>query len=69
MLLRFKRYYAVIILTLTEIKIALLIKQAKSNKDIATTLRITEGTVKAHLHSIYTKLKIKSRAELIIREL
>ena len=56
-------------LTPTEYKIAILVKQAKRNKEIAEVLKISEGTVRTHLRSIFRKLKIKSRAELIIKEL
>jgi len=35
-----------------------------ANKEIARQLRISEGTVKLHLHSIYRKLGIKSRFAL-----
>jgi two-component system, NarL family, nitrate/nitrite response regulator NarL len=35
------------------------------NKEIATQLGITEGTVKAHLHSIYEKLRVRGRTALI----
>lgn len=57
------------IFTPTEIKIIMLVKQAKRNKEIAEIMGITEGTVRTHLRSIFRKLKIKSRAELIIKEL
>lgn len=56
-------------LTKTEIEITKFVKQAKRNKEIAETMGITEGTVRTHLRSIFRKLKIKSRAELIIKEL
>jgi len=56
-------------LTPTEIIITEYIKQAKRNKEIADIMGIGEGTVRTHLRSIFRKLKIKSRAELIIREL
>jgi DNA-binding CsgD family transcriptional regulator len=56
-------------LTPTEIKIAELVKKAKRNKEIADITRISEGTVRTHLRSIFKKLKIKSRTELIIKEL
>jgi len=56
-------------MTPMESKITALVKQAKRNKEIADILGITEGTVRTHLRSIFRKLKIKSRAELIIKEL
>ncbi len=36
------------------------------NRDIATRCKLTEGTVKAHLHSIFQKMGVASRAELIV---
>ena len=36
------------------------------NKEIATELSITEGTVKSYLHSIYEKLEVKGRVELTL---
>ena len=56
-------------LTPTEQKITSLVKQAKRNREIADIMEISEGTVRTHLRSIFRKLKIKSRAELIIKEL
>lgn len=37
----------------------------KSNKDIATTLFISESTVKTHVRNIFSKYDVSSRAELI----
>ena len=34
------------------------------NKAIARQLRVSEGTIKLHLHNIYQKLGIKSRFAL-----
>ena len=56
-------------MTPSEYKVTQLVKQAKRNKEIADIMGIGEGTVRTHLRSIFRKLKIKSRAELIIREL
>jgi RNA polymerase sigma factor (sigma-70 family) len=36
-----------------------------SNKKIAKRLGVTEGTVKSHLHTIYGKLGVQSRSELM----
>jgi DNA-binding NarL/FixJ family response regulator len=41
------------------------VARAKSNKEIANELCISEKTVKNHLNSIYTKLKIHNRLQLI----
>lgn len=37
-----------------------------SNKQIASKLNITEGTVKIHLHRAYAKLNVKNRMELLL---
>jgi two-component system nitrate/nitrite response regulator NarL len=34
------------------------------NKTIAQQLHVSEGTVKMHLHHVYAKLNLGSRAEL-----
>lgn len=43
-----------------------LLLQGLRNKDIASELGLTEGTVKAHLHNIYDKLEVTSRTGLFI---
>ena len=53
-------------LTEREYEIAGLIRAGLRNREIATRCGLTEGTVKVHLHSIFQKLGIKSRSELII---
>ena len=42
------------------------VTQGLRNKAVAATLNISEGTVKTHLHTIYEKLKVQSRAQLIV---
>lgn len=37
-----------------------------ANKSIARQLKVTEGTVKLHLHRVYQKLGIKSRFSLAV---
>ncbi len=39
--------------------------QGMSTAEIATTLSVTEGTVKSHLHNVYRKLSIEGRAGLV----
>lgn len=51
-------------LTSRERETALLVAEGKSNKEIASTLNITERTVKAHLTSIYTKTGLSDRLSL-----
>lgn len=43
------------------------ITQGKTNKDIAAELQISEGTVKWHLHNLYRKMQVTSRAQAILK--
>lgn len=52
-------------LTLREAELVRLVAQGLSNKEVGTRLSLTEGTVKSHLHNIYTKLGIANRASLV----
>jgi DNA-binding NarL/FixJ family response regulator len=54
-------------LTSRELEVATLVAKGLSNRDIARHLDATEGTVKVHLHNIYTKLGIKNRTLLALR--
>ena len=47
-----------------QIEIIELVKQGKTNKEIASQLFISENTVKYHLKNIYTTLKIENRFDL-----
>jgi two-component system, NarL family, nitrate/nitrite response regulator NarL len=51
-------------LTVRERQIVLLISEGISNKAIARQLNLTEGTVKIHLHNIYSKLEVPNRTAL-----
>ncbi|MCQ4922943.1 response regulator transcription factor [Tissierella carlieri] len=53
-------------LTKKEYEIALLIGEGKSNKEIASTLYITEGTVKNHITKILDKLDLRDRTQLAV---
>lgn len=53
-------------LTPRERAIAGLVSHGKRNREIATELGISEGTVKIHLHRIYEKLDVGNRTELAI---
>lgn len=46
--------------------VAALVQRGMRNKEIATELGLTEGTVKVHLHKIFDKLGVRSRTELIL---
>jgi len=54
-------------LTAREREIALLAMSGLRNKVIACELHVCEGTVKIHLHNIFQKLGVKSRAALLVR--
>ncbi|AZN98372.1 response regulator transcription factor [Mesorhizobium sp. M9A.F.Ca.ET.002.03.1.2] len=51
-------------LTGREAEVASLVARGLRNKSIATQLHVSEGTVKMHLHHVYEKLHLGSRAEL-----
>jgi DNA-binding CsgD family transcriptional regulator len=52
-------------LSIQERKIYGLLLEGKSNKEIADVLGIELSTVKSHLNSIYTKLNISSRKDIL----
>src|SRR5437016_1768325 len=43
-----------------------LVGRGLRNREIASQLSISEGTVKMHLHNVYVKLRIKSRTHLAL---
>jgi DNA-binding NarL/FixJ family response regulator len=45
-----------------ELEVLRLIAAGKSNRDIAAVLVISEHTVARHVHNIFTKLDVSSRA-------
>lgn len=58
------------LLTPREMELLLLAAAGVQNQEIALRLGIAEGTVKAHLHTIYGKLQVKNRLGLstLVRE-
>jgi DNA-binding CsgD family transcriptional regulator len=50
-----------------EWEVAKLLLEGKSNKLIASSLRISERTVEFHLKNIFTKYQVSSRVELILK--
>ena len=54
-------------LSFRERQIADLIGRARTNKEIAYELCLTEGTVKEYLHHIFRKLNVTNRTELALR--
>jgi DNA-binding NarL/FixJ family response regulator len=53
-------------LTQREREIVDLIPRGLSNKEVARQLNLQEGTVKVHLHNIYTKLEVSNRTALVL---
>jgi DNA-binding NarL/FixJ family response regulator len=47
-----------------ERQVIALIKQGKTNKEIAWELKLVEGTVRGHLAIIFRKVHVRSRLEL-----
>ena len=56
-------------LTDRELEVLVLAARGESNAGIARTLNLAEGTVKRHLHNIYSKLEVGSRAQALNRAL
>lgn len=54
-------------LTPREHQILALLSQGLLYKEIAGQLGISASTVRAHLHSVYGKLAVKSRTEAVLR--
>jgi DNA-binding NarL/FixJ family response regulator len=52
-------------LTPREIEVVQMVAAGLRNKEIARRLTLTEGTVKTHLHNIYSKLGVDGRLELL----
>jgi len=53
------------ILTPREIEIVRMVAEGFGNREVAERLFISEGTVKTHLHTIYEKLGLKGRVQLV----
>jgi DNA-binding CsgD family transcriptional regulator len=56
-------------LTPTEERVAALVGEGRTNREVAAALYITERTVEGHLTRIYAKLGLRSRAQLARRGL
>jgi len=54
-------------LTRRERELIELVRQGLRNRDIASELGVTEGTVKVYLHAIFDKLHVENRTELALR--
>jgi DNA-binding NarL/FixJ family response regulator len=53
-------------LSLRERQVVELVQRAKSNKEIASELSLTVGSVKEYLHRIFRKLGVRNRTELAL---
>ena len=54
-------------LTNREEEVVFLIAQGLKDREIAENLYITLSTVKTHTRSIYKKLKVRNRTEVVIK--
>lgn len=54
-------------LTAKEIEIVKLLQQGMPNKKIAERLGVSEGTLKWHLHNVYTKFMVKNRVQALLK--
>jgi ATP/maltotriose-dependent transcriptional regulator MalT len=50
-------------LTARELEVLKLIRQGRSNREIATSLWISESTAKVHVRNVFRKLGVRTRAE------
>lgn len=53
-------------LTAREVEVARAVAQGRSNKEVADLMFISERTVKAHLGSIFDKLGVRDRLQLVL---
>jgi two-component system nitrate/nitrite response regulator NarP len=54
-------------LTRRERELVELVRQGLRNRDIASELGVTEGTVKVYLHAIFDKFGVENRTELALK--
>ena len=50
-----------------ELEVLKLVADGLSNREIAESLVVVEGTIKAHLHNVFGKLNVKSRTQAVTR--
>jgi len=53
-------------LTPKQFQVLKLVKDGLMNKQIATTLDVTEATVKAHIGVVFKKLDVKTRTQIVL---
>jgi LuxR family transcriptional regulator, maltose regulon positive regulatory protein len=54
-------------LTRREVSILKRLESGLSNKEIAEAIFVSEGTLKWHLHNVYSKLNVKNRSGAMVR--
>jgi LuxR family transcriptional regulator, maltose regulon positive regulatory protein len=54
-------------LTKRELSILKRLETGLSNKEIAEAIFVSEGTLKWHLHNVYSKLKVKNRTGAMVQ--
>lgn len=54
-------------LTPRELDVLLTVATGQSNREVARTLFLSEGTVKSHLVQVFTKLEVRSRTAAVAR--
>ncbi len=62
--IRLKRAFG---LSEREVEIAIMIYEGFTNKQIASALKLTDGTARNHISSIYEKMGVSSRSEAVAR--
>lgn len=55
------------VLTPREYQLVSLLKEGYRNKELADLLKIRERTVKAHLHSLFRKMNVRTRVEAVLK--
>ena len=53
-------------LTPKQFQVLRLVKQGMKNKQIADALNVTEATVKAHISSLFKRLEVESRTQILV---
>jgi DNA-binding NarL/FixJ family response regulator len=54
------------VMSARQLEVVRMVLAGRSNREIADTLAISEGTVKGHLHQVYERLNIRNRLELAL---
>jgi DNA-binding NarL/FixJ family response regulator len=55
------------LLTNRQNEILILLSDGMTNKEIAISLNVTEGTIKSHVFTIFEKLDVNNRVKAIVK--